>query len=112
METNRRKIILRGSRNFSEYRYFDMDKLRAARIKYGWFTHASTAKYDAILSRVDIQKCGRLAEATTFMLEWFLGKIKEYSDADTYDQMEDTGILYVLANECCVVIFEDLREEE
>ena len=97
---------------YSERRVIDAEKLRAACIHYDWFTRANVREYNRVLD--DAREHGVAGKwiANNSYLVSLMEKIMEYSDPEVYEGMDDTGILFVLANECCTTIFTRENKEE
>lgn len=97
---------------YSERRVIDADKLRAACVRYDWFTRANVREYNRVLDDARDHGVNGKWIANNGYLVSLMEKIMECSDPAVYEGMDDTGILFVLANECCTTIFTRESEEE
>lgn len=98
---------------YMEHRIIDADRLRSACIRYDWFTRADVRTYNRVLDEAHKRNQLGKKEADNGYLVSLMEMIMEYSDPGAYDGMDDTGILFVLANECCTTIFSiDVKNEE
>lgn len=100
-------------KKYSECRFIDAEKLRAACVHYDWFTRANVREYNRVLDDArDHGVDGKWVANNTYLAS-LMEKIMEFSDPAVYEGMDDTGILFVLANECCTTIFTlESKEEE
>lgn len=82
-----------------EKRYMDAEDLRRLCISHGWFTRANNAQYAKFLR---MSGDGRLKRKniTTKTLYAMALKVMEYSDPETYEILEVTGIMFSLAQTC------------
>lgn len=85
-----------------ETRRMYMDDLRGLCIKHNWFTHADCRTYDRFLQMCDN---GR-KNITTKNLHAMALMIRQYSDPETYEILETTGIMFCLA-EICLTCFSE-----
>ena len=99
-------------KKYFERRVIDADKLRAACIRYDWFTRADVRTYDRALNEAREHGIDGKWIANNSYLVSLMETIMEYSDPAVYEGMDDTGILFVLANECCTTVFTRESEEE
>ena len=80
-----------------EKRYMDAEDLRRRCISHGWFTRANNAQYAKFLR---MSGDGR-KNITTKTLYAMALKVMEYSDPETYEILEVTGIMFCLGEICC-----------
>lgn len=86
-----------------EKRYMDAEDLRRRCISHGWFTRANNAQYAKFLR---MSGDGR-KNITTKTLYAMAFKVMEYSDPETYELLEVTGIMFSLAQTCCSCFTEE-----
>lgn len=99
-------------KKYSERRIIDADKLRAACAHYDWFTRANVRTYSRVLDDARDHGINGKWIANNDYLVSLMETIMEYSDPAVYEGMDDTGILFVLANECCITVFTRENKEE
>lgn len=99
-------------KKYSERRFIDAEKLRAACVHYDWFTRADVRTYDRVLNAAHERGPGGKTDADNDYLVSLMVAVMEYSDPAVYEGMDDTGILFVLANECCTTVFTRENKEE
>lgn len=87
-----------------ETRRMSMDDLRGLCIKHDWFTHADCETYDHFLN---MSHNGR-KNITTANLYNMAQMVLQYSDPETYEILEVTGVMFCLA-EICITCFSEVE---
>ena len=93
-----------------EKRYMDAEDLRRLCASHRWFTRANNAQYAKFLrmSGDDPKNVAtKRKNITTSTLYAMALKVIEYSDPETYDILEVTGIMFCLARICTIHFTEE-----
>lgn len=87
-----------------ELRWMDMGDLRALCISHNWFTRGDCKAHDHFL-RMPYNAKYEHRNVTTKLLYNMAQTIMQYSDPETYDILEVTGIMYCLAKICFTTFY-------